>query len=97
MIIQINIGGVLVNFGEPLAPNKPAPFYPYLESVEPINDSTGAETGSAGFRLNLKAQPLIHINLRREVTIFDDNLEPLFKGVIGRIAYNKSIDITVEA
>ena len=97
MLIQINVGGIDVTFGEPLAPNKPEPFYPYLESVEPITDATGEETGSAGFSLSLKAQRLIELNVRRSVKILDDDLSLVFEGIIGRIAYKNAIDITVEA
>ena len=97
MIVQIDIGGILVSFGDPQSPNKPEPFYPYLEEVETINDATGEETGSSGFSLSLKAKSLVYLNLRRKVTILNDSLEKQFEGVIGRIAYKEAIEITVEA
>lgn len=97
MLVQVNIGGVIVTFGEPYSLLQPAPFYPYLEEVDAISDATGEETANTSFRLTLKAQDLIHINLRRQVVIYNDKLEKLFEGVIGRIAYSNAINITVEA
>lgn len=97
MIAQINIGGVIVSFGEPQAPNKPEPFYPYLDTIQPITDSTGDQTGSVEFSLKLKAKSLVYLNLRRHVFVLNDKLEQQFEGVIGHIAYGNAINITVEA
>jgi hypothetical protein len=97
MIVQIDIGGVLVHFGEPQAPIKPEPFYPYLDAIQAINDSTGDETGSVQFTLKLKAIDLVYLNLRRKVLVLNDKLEIQFEGVIGRISYGEAIDVTVEA
>lgn len=96
MIVQVDVGGVLVHFGAPSAPIQPAPFYPYLLSVGDIQDNTGNETGNTQFLLQLKAQPLIWINLRRKVVLFTDELEVIFEGYIGRISYNEGINVTVE-
>lgn len=97
MLVKINIGGIDVYFGTPYAPQKPEPFYPYLLEVDAIRDSTGEETGSTGCRLSLKAQALIDVNLRRQVVVLKDNLEPVFTGILRRIAYNEAISLTVEA
>lgn len=96
MIVQIDIGGALVHFGAPSAPNQPAPFYPYLLEVGTIQDNTGLETGNSEFKLHLKAQPLVWINLRRKVVMMDDDLSVIFEGYIGRLSYNEAINVTVE-
>lgn len=97
MIVQINIGGIMISFGEPTAPIKPEPFYPYLDSVNPIQDATGDETGSTGFTLKMKAKQFMSLNLRRAVVVRNDALEIQFQGIIGRIAYKEGIEVTVEA
>lgn len=96
MIVQIDIGGVLVHFGAPSAPNQPAPFYPYLLSVGSIQDNTGEETGNTEFLLHLKAKPLVWLNLRRKVVMMNDDLSVVFEGYVGRLSYNEGINVTVE-
>lgn len=97
MIIKVNVGGVLISFGESGSPVKPEPFYPYLLNVDAIQDSTGDELGATSFSLHLLAQRFIGLNLRRKVEFWNDDLtEMRFAGIIGRIAYNESINITVE-
>jgi hypothetical protein len=67
MLVKIDVGGVIVNFGEPSAASQPEPFYPYLLETGQVIDPTGEETGSTSFTLSLKAQALIDVNLRRAV------------------------------
>lgn len=97
MIVKINCGGVMVCFGEPGAPNKPEPFYPYLQEVEAIAEANGEASASTGLTLSLKALPLVDLNVRRSVVILNDDLEEQFSGLIGRLTYTESIHITVEA
>jgi hypothetical protein len=97
MLVRINIGGTEIYFGSPQSPQKPVPFYPWLVEVDAIQDSTGEETGSTSFRLLLRAQALLGLNLRRKVLILTDDLEPAFEGVIGRLGYMEAINVTVEA
>lgn len=97
MVVQVNIGGVEVTFGEPQSPLRPEPFYPYLMAVDTIQDSTGEETGSTGFNLSLRAQPLIDLNVRRKAKILDDDGEVRFEGVIAAISYDAAIHVRVEA
>lgn len=96
MIVKVDIGGALVYFGAPSAPNQPAPFYPYLLNVGAIQDNTGEETGNTEFLLHLKAKPLIWLNLRRKVVLLEDDLTVVVEGYIGRISYNEGINVTVE-
>ena len=97
MIAQITISGVNVYFGEPFAKEKPEPFYPYLLRVEPIQDTTGEESGSASFVLHPLAKRLLGLWLRLPAAILDDELKPQFEGTISRIMYNEAINVTVEA
>lgn len=97
MLARINVGGVLITFGEPQSPNKPEPFYPYLESVTPIQDTVGDTTGTASFVLKLKAQGLLGLHLARPIQLLNDNLEVQFEGVVSRIAYKSVIEVSVDA
>lgn len=98
MIVRVDCGGLWVYFGLPQAPVIAEPFYPYLEAVEPIAEANGQESASASFTLSRAATDLIDLNVRREVTILDDELEEeLFSGLIGRISYTESINVTAEA
>ncbi len=94
MIAKVDCGGVAVYFGEPKAVNQPEPFYPFLLQIDEISEATSEATASTGFTLSLAAKDLI---VRRAVTILDDELVELFVGIIGRIAYDAQIAITVEA
>ncbi len=87
----------MVAFGFPGSAVKPEPFYPYLQSVDPIAEASSDSTASAVFSLSLKAKELIDLNMRRAVSILSDDLVEVFSGVVGRIAYSNDIRITVEA
>jgi hypothetical protein len=98
MIVQIDIGGVVVSFGEAQQTSPPEPFYPYLLSVGTINDTVGdTETGSATFTLHKKAKDLLGLSVRRKVSILNDALEVVFEGITGTLQFNEAIDVTVEA
>lgn len=97
MLVKVNIGDVWVTFGEPLSPNKPAPFYPYLLDIDSIQDTVGEETGAVAFVLHVKAKDLIYLNVRRPVQLLDDDLTLRFEGVIRTIKYAEHIRIGVEA
>ena len=97
MLIKITIGSVDVYFGEPGAAVKPEPFYPYLFSLDPIQDTTGDTTGSTSFTLLLLAQRLLGLMLRLPVQVLNDDLSVAFEGLISRIAYSEQIAVTVDA
>lgn len=97
MLVQMDIGGVWVTFGEPLSPNKPEPFYPYLLDIDPIQDTTGDETGAVAFVLHIKAKDLVYLNVRRDAKVLQDDLSLKFEGVVRTIAYTEHIRIGIEA
>lgn len=92
----MKIGGVWVSFVKPQG-DGPAPCYPYLIDVEPINDASGQETASASFTLSNKVKDIIRVFLKGEVEIFDKDGEMLFTGLVGDISYSTQVRITAEA
>lgn len=96
MIVQVTIGGLVVNFGYPGSVGA-APFYPYLLSVERIEQATGESTANATFRLSMKAKEFIDLNVLAPVVILSALGDTLVSGLIGRIVYAADITITVEA
>lgn len=97
MIVKINIGGVWVSFGYPSSEEKPEPFYPHLISVDRIQEDTGAESGSANFILALRSKELLGIVMRREVKIYNRELELQFEGLLSKLIYTDVLTATVEA
>jgi hypothetical protein len=97
MLVKVTVGGATIYFGDPLAPVKPAPFYPYLASVANIQDSTGDQTGSTSFELILLANRFIGSILRCPVQVLRDDLTLAFEGLSSEIRYTDVITVRVEA
>lgn len=95
-MIVITLGGVAVTFGYP-GSSGAAPFYPYLLSVDRVEQATGDSTATASCHLDLKAKELIDLNVLAPITILSALGDTLVSGLIGKIEYGTDIHITVEA
>lgn len=96
MLLQVDIGGVWVSFGYP-GDSGAEPFFPYLVSMEPVQEARSDIAASASCSLSLKAKDLIGLNVQRPVRFVADDGEVPFAGLIARLEYNNDIQLTAEA
>lgn len=96
MLIQVDIGGVWVSFVFP-GQTSIEPFYPYLVSIEPLQEATSDTSATASCALSLKAKDLIGLNVQRPVRFVADNGDISFVGLISRLEYADDIKIAAEA